>query len=137
MEQLLKALLPLSDLLGLQAALFDSAPHGIEALTAVKLCLAGAKREIFSITDRGPVRIAKKSRNFGFSPKRKPRIFCLPHYAPDRNPDELAWKHLEAGAVGRMAVTGRAGAIMRTTACSILFGSTPFHASRIMSHTGH
>ncbi|MGO9233106.1 MAG: IS630 family transposase, partial [Methylocella sp.] len=26
---------------------------------------------------------------------------------PDRNPDELVWKHLKADTVGRMAVTGK------------------------------
>jgi protein gp37 len=26
-------------------------------------------------------------------------------YAPDRNPDELIWKHLKADTVGRMAIT--------------------------------
>ncbi|MGH6800459.1 MAG: hypothetical protein ACRECZ_03405, partial [Methylocella sp.] len=89
------------------AAMFDSAQHGIEALTDVALCLAGAEREIFSITNRGPVRIVKKTRNFGDSPKRKPRLIYLPHYAPDRNPDERVWKHLDAGIAGRMAVTLR------------------------------
>jgi transposase len=37
----------------------------------------------------------------------KLRLFFLPPYAPDHNPDELVWKHLKAGAVGRMATTDR------------------------------
>src|ERR1700730_317679 len=37
-RQILNFLLP-GDLLGLQAAMFDAAQHGIEALTAVELCL--------------------------------------------------------------------------------------------------
>ena len=32
---------------------------------------------------------------------------CLPPYSPDRNPDELVWKHLKADTVGRMAVTDK------------------------------
>jgi len=35
------------------------------------------------------------------------RLFFLPPYSPDRNPDELVWKHLKADTVGRMAVTGK------------------------------
>jgi hypothetical protein len=31
------------------------------------------------------------------------------YYSPDRNPDELVWKHLKAATAGRMVVTGRAG----------------------------
>jgi transposase len=35
-------------------------------------------------------------------------LFFLPPYSPDRNPDELVWKHLKADTVGRMGVTDRA-----------------------------
>ena len=34
-------------------------------------------------------------------------LFFLPPYSPDRNPDELVWKHLKADTVGRMAVTSK------------------------------
>ena len=37
----------------------------------------------------------------------KLRLFFLPPYSPDRNPDELVWKHLKADTVGRMAVTSQ------------------------------
>ena len=36
------------------------------------------------------------------------RLFFLPPYSPDRNPDELVWKHLKADTVGRMLVTAKA-----------------------------
>jgi len=35
-------------------------------------------------------------------------IHELPPYSPDRNPDELVWKHLKADTVGRMAITDKA-----------------------------
>jgi hypothetical protein len=35
------------------------------------------------------------------------RLFYLPPYSPDRNPDELVWKHLKADTVGRMAITNK------------------------------
>ncbi|MFH1158438.1 MAG: transposase, partial [Pseudomonadota bacterium] len=38
----------------------------------------------------------------------KLKLFYLPPYSPDRNPDELVWKHLKADTVGRMIVTGKA-----------------------------
>ena len=37
----------------------------------------------------------------------KLRLFFLPPYSPDRNPDELVWKHLKADTVGRMAMTSK------------------------------
>ena len=36
------------------------------------------------------------------------RLFFLPPYSPDRNPDELVWKHLKADTVGRMTITDKA-----------------------------
>jgi transposase len=35
------------------------------------------------------------------------RLFLLPPYLPDRNHDELVWKHLKADIVGRMTATGK------------------------------
>jgi DDE superfamily endonuclease/Winged helix-turn helix len=73
----------------------------------LKRLIVGAKHEIFLIVDRGPAHIAKKTRTFVESPKGKLRLFYLPPYSPDRNPDELVWKHLKADTVGRMVVIGR------------------------------
>jgi transposase len=36
------------------------------------------------------------------------RLFFLPPYSPDRNPDEVVWKHLKADTVGRMVTTNGA-----------------------------
>jgi transposase len=35
----------------------------------------------------------------------KLRLFFPPPYSPDRNPDELVWKHLKADTVGRSVAT--------------------------------
>lgn len=70
--------------------------------------ITGAKRPIILIVDRGPAHISKKTRAFVESLNGKLRLFYLPPYAPDRNPDELVWKHLKADTVGRMAIVSRA-----------------------------
>ncbi len=75
----------------------------------LKRLIVGAKHEIFLIVDRGPAHVAKKTRTFVETLKGKLRLFYLPPYSPDRNPDELVWKHLKADTVGRMAVTSRDG----------------------------
>jgi transposase len=74
----------------------------------LKRLLIGAKRVIFLVVDRGPAHIAKKTRAFVDRLNGRLRLFYLPPYSPDRNPDELVWKHLKADTVGRMAVTGKA-----------------------------
>src|SRR5271157_2580443 len=65
----------------------------------LKRLMAGAKRVIFLIVDRGPAHIAKKTKAFVDSQHGRLRLFFLPPYSPDRNPDELVWKHLKATAV--------------------------------------
>jgi transposase len=59
------------------------------------------------IVDRGPAHRAKKTKAFVETLGGKLRLFFLPTYSPDRNPDELGWKHLKADKVGRMAVSGK------------------------------
>ena len=73
----------------------------------LKRLIAGASRVIFLIVDRGPAHIARKTRAFVESLNGSLRLFYLPPYSPDRNPDELVWKHLKADTVGRMAITSK------------------------------
>ena len=73
----------------------------------LKRLIKGARREIFLIVDRGSAHRAKKVSAFVQTLGGKLRLFFLPPYSPDRNPDELVWKHLKADTVGRMAVTGK------------------------------
>jgi transposase len=73
----------------------------------LKRMMTGVKRTIFLIVDRGPAHIAKKTKTFVASLNGRLRLFYLPPYSPDRNPDELVWKHLKADTVGRMAITDK------------------------------
>jgi len=70
----------------------------------LKRLLVGAKHTIFLIVDRGPAHRAKKTTAFVESLGGALRLFYLPPYAPDRNPDELVWKHLKADTAGRAAI---------------------------------
>jgi transposase len=74
----------------------------------IKRLLVGETRPIFLIVDRGPAHRAKKTTAFVETLRGRLKLFFLPPYSPDRNPDELVWKHLKADTVGRMAVTGKA-----------------------------
>src|ERR1700757_1897491 len=70
--------------------------------------MIGCRNKIFLIVDRGPAHVAKKTKAFVASLGSRLRLFYLPPYSPDRNPDELVWKHLKADTVGRMAITDKA-----------------------------
>jgi transposase len=74
----------------------------------LKRLIIGANRPIFLIVDRGPAHIAKKTKAFVESLNGRLQLYFLPPYSPDRNPDELVWKHLKADTVGRMAITDKA-----------------------------
>jgi transposase len=74
----------------------------------LKRLLVGATKPILLIVDRGPAHIAKKTTAFVETLNGKLRLFYLPPYSPDRNPDELVWKHLKADTVGRMVTTDKA-----------------------------
>jgi transposase len=74
----------------------------------LKRLMVGAKNKIFLIVDRGPAHIAKKTKAFVARLGRALRLFYLPPYSPDKNPDELVWKHLKADTVGRTSITSLA-----------------------------
>ena len=74
----------------------------------LKRLIIGANRPIFLIVDRGPAHIAKKTKAFVESLNGRLQLYFLPPYSPDRNPDELVWRHLKADTVGRMAITDKA-----------------------------
>ncbi len=69
----------------------------------LKRLLTGAERVIFLVVDRGPAHIARKTRAFVESLNGSLRLFYLPPYSPDRNPDELVWsvlqKHMRGGVM--------------------------------------
>jgi transposase len=73
----------------------------------LKRLLVGARKPIFLIVDRGPAHTAKKTKAFVETLKGKLRLFYLPPYSRDRNPDELVWKHLKTDTVGRMVATSK------------------------------
>jgi hypothetical protein len=52
--------------------------------------------------------ISKKTKAFVATLGSRLKLFYLPAYPPDRDPDELVWKHLKADTVGGMATTSKA-----------------------------
>jgi transposase len=73
----------------------------------LKRLIKGAERKLFLIVDQGSAHRARKVSAFVATLGGKLRLFFLPPYSPDRNPDELVWKHLKEDTIGRMAVTSR------------------------------
>src|SRR5215475_7496327 len=71
----------------------------------LKRLMVGSKNKIFLIVDNGPAHVSKKTKAFVAGLGGRLRLFYLPPYSPERNPDELVWKHLKADTVGRTTIT--------------------------------
>ena len=73
----------------------------------IKRLLHGSERMIFLIVDGHPTHKAKSVIKFIESEpvKKHFRLFFLPPYSPELNPDERVWNDLKNNAVGKQAIT--------------------------------
>ena len=79
----------------------------------LKRLIQGQRRAIFLIVDGHPSHRAKKVKKYVESLQGKLRLFFLPPYSPELNPDELVWNDVKNNGVGRTLVHGPAD-LMRT-----------------------
>lgn len=71
----------------------------------LKRLMYGVKTPIFLIVDGHPSHRAKMTQRYIESLKGKLRLFFLPGYSPDLNPDELVWRHVKHHDIGRQLLT--------------------------------
>jgi len=74
----------------------------------LKRLVLGAERPIFLIVDGHPVHRSAKVRKLAESHNGKLKLFYLPPYSPELNPDEYIWNDLKIknNGVGRMQIAG-------------------------------
>ena len=75
-------------------------------ITFLKRLVHNASSPIFLIVDRHPVHRSAKVRDFVASTDGRLRLFFLPSYSPDLNPDELVWNHVKRHRVGKSSFKG-------------------------------
>lgn len=68
---------------------------------------ADEKRPVYVILDGHSVHHSKRTKEYVASTNGKLKIFQLPGYSPQLNPDEHVWKNLKRDTVGRIAIEGR------------------------------
>jgi len=73
----------------------------------LKRLLHNAERPVFLIVDGHPSHRARKVLEFVRKTKGKLRLFFLPPYSPELNPDELVWNHLKNHGAGKRIVRSR------------------------------
>jgi len=72
----------------------------------LKRLVQGSTKPIFLIVDGHPVHRSAKVRKFVEGLEGKLRLFRLPAYSPDLNPDEHVWAHLKGHKMGRSIING-------------------------------
>lgn len=70
-------------------------------LEFLKRLVHGRRRKIFLIVDGHPAHRSKKVQNFLKEFSDKLRLFFLPPYSPELNPDEFVWNDVKNNGVGR------------------------------------
>lgn len=71
----------------------------------IKRLIHNADRPIFLIVDGHPVHKSAAVRRFVETVKDRFRLFRLPAYSPELNPDEGVWNDLKNNAIGRKCIT--------------------------------
>jgi transposase len=71
----------------------------------IKRLLHGIDRMVFLIVDGHPTHKAKSVTRFVRRMKDRFRLFFLPPYSPELNPDEGVWNDLKNNAIGRQCIT--------------------------------
>jgi transposase len=68
--------------------------------------VASTSRPVFLVVDGHSTHKSKKTRAFVKSLKGRLRLYYLPAYSPDLNPDELVWNNLKNHGTGNKEITG-------------------------------
>jgi transposase len=71
-----------------------------------KRLMADTDGPVFLVLDGHPVHRSKKVKAFAAASKGKLRLFQLPGYSPQLNPDEWVWKNIKHDRVARSGITG-------------------------------
>ncbi len=69
--------------------------------------LINAPGPVFVIVDGHPTHKAKSVKKFVEAQRGNLKLFYLPAYSPELNPDELVWNDLKNNCVGRKILTSR------------------------------
>jgi transposase len=90
---------------------FSTYTGSFTAARFIEFCrklLADSDRPVYLIVDGHPTHRSKAVKQFVDSTDGRLRLFVLPAYSPQLNPDEWVWKNVKHDRVGRTSVTGPA-----------------------------
>jgi len=85
----------------LRYSIHDGKINSDRFIEFLKQILAGRKTPLILILDRAPFHLSKKVRDFVRSRRKEIRIYFLPSYSPELNPDEQVWNTIKSRDIGR------------------------------------
>jgi transposase len=77
----------------------------VQFIEFIKRLIHGVDRMVFLIVDGHPAHKAKMVSCFADSIKDRFRLFFLPPYSPELNPDERVWNDLKNNGIGKQVIT--------------------------------
>jgi transposase len=89
-------------------AAFDGTFNAEKFIEFCTRLLHDAPGPVFLVVDGHPAHRAKATTEFVASTNGKLRLFFLPGYSPELNPDEWVWKNVKHDRVGRAGITSAA-----------------------------
>lgn len=78
-----------------------------EYIGFLKQLIKGRKRPLFLIVDRASFHCSKMTRKFIWCHRCQIRLFYLPTYSPERNPDEHVWEEIKDKRLGRQPIKNK------------------------------
>jgi transposase len=91
----------------LRFAAYEGKFTSAEFIDFCKRLLADSGGPVYLVVDGHPTHRAKKVREFVASTEGMLRIFTLPGYSPELNPDEWVWNNVKADRIGRAGITSK------------------------------
>ena len=83
--------------------------NGERFILFLKKLVSDVKRPVYLIVDGHPMHKSKKVKEFVNSTEGILKLFYLPPYSPDLNPDELVWNHLKYHCIGKLFIKTKQG----------------------------
>lgn len=77
----------------------------LQFIDFIKRLIHGSQRMVFLIVDGHPAHKARSVAKFIENIKDRFRLFFLPSYSPELNPDERVWNDLKNNAIGQQVIT--------------------------------
>ena len=91
----------------LQYALEEKSIDGTRYVEFLKTLLRGRTRPLIVIADNASFHSAPEVREFVLENRKKIRMFFLPTYAPELNPDEQVWNEIKHRRLGRQPIKNK------------------------------